>query len=155
MIQVPFFAPRRPWPRTASAGPRPPHGPTVALQGVGIVASEFDFPSGTTPSYELFTTPAFAHLVVPHTATGVEYAVRLRHGASDLPRFDTEANALGRAGVEGVGNNDGLVESVEASIHPQGVGWYILACWLHWSGWRSSARPWPASRAPSAPATPP
>ncbi len=82
---------------------------------------------GLTPSYELFTTSAFARAVVPQTATGVEYAVRLRHGAADLARFNTEANQLEGAGLEGVGNNDGLVESVEASIHPQAVGWFLLA----------------------------
>ncbi len=128
VIHVPFFAPSQALAANSVSGvPPTPQGPTAVLQVVGIAASEFDFPSGTTPSYELFTTPAFARLVMPHTATGVEYAVRLQHGASDLPRFDTEANALSRAGVEGVGNNDGQVESVEASIHPQGVGWYILA----------------------------
>lgn len=128
VIHVPFFTPAQALAANSVSGTPPaPRGPTVALQVVGIAASEFDFPSGTSPSYELFTTPAFARQVIPHTATGVEYAVRLQHGASDLPRFDTEVNALGRAGVEGVGNNDGQVESVEASIHPQGVGWYILA----------------------------
>ena len=53
--------------------------------------------------------------------------MRLRHGAADLARFNAEANRLEGAGLEGVGNNDGLVDSVEASIHPQGVGWLILA----------------------------
>ena len=129
VIHVPFFAPSQASAANSVSGAPPtPRGPAVALQVVGITASEFDFPSGTSPSYELFTTPAFTRLVIPRTATGVEYAVRLQHGASDLPRFDTEANGLGRyAGVEGVGNNDGLVESIEASIRPQGVGWYILA----------------------------
>ena len=127
VIHVPFFSPSQARAANSVSGlPPAPRGPTVALQVVGIAASQFDFPSGTTPSYELFTTPAFTRQLIPHTATGVEYAVRLQHGASDLPRFDTEANALGRS-VEGVGNNDGQVESVEASIHPQGVGWYILA----------------------------
>ena len=128
VIRVPFFTPAQAAAANSISGAPPaPRGPTVALHVVGIAASEFDFPSGTSPSYELFTTPAFARLVVPHTATGVEYAVRLRHGAADLPRFDSEANALGRHGVEGVGNNDGLVASVDASIHPQAIGWFILA----------------------------
>jgi hypothetical protein len=128
VIRVPFFTPAQAEAANSISGnPPAPLGPTVALHVVGIVASEFDFQSGASPSYELFTTPAFAQLVVPHTATGVEYAVRLRHGAADLPRFDSEANALGRQGIEGVGNNDGLVASVEASIHPQAIGWFILA----------------------------
>jgi hypothetical protein len=128
VIHVPFFTPAQAAAANSLSGTPPvPMGPTVALHVVGIAASEFDFDAGTTPSYELFTTPAFARSVIPRTATGVEYAVRLHGGVADLPRFDTEANALGRAGLEGVGNNDGLVESVEASIHPQAIGWYILA----------------------------
>jgi hypothetical protein len=128
VIRVPFFTPAQAAAANGVSGAPPvPDGPTVALHVVGIIASEFDFDSGSTPAYELLTTSAFAHSVLPQTATDVEYAVRLRHGAADLPRFNTEANALGRAGVQGVGNNDGLVASVEASIHPQAVGWYILA----------------------------
>ncbi len=128
VIHVPFFTPAQASAANSVTGTPPqPLGPTVALRVVGIVASEFDFPSGVTPSYELFTTSAFARAVIPETATGVEYAVRLRHGAADLARFNTEANKLEGAGLEGVGNNDGLVDSIEASIHPQGVGWFILA----------------------------
>lgn len=128
VIHVPFFTPAQASAANSVTGTPPkPLGPTVALHVVGIAASEFDFPSGATPSYELFTTSAFAHAVIPQTATGVEYAVRLRHGAADLARFNTEADKLEGAGLEGVGNNDGLVDSVEASIHPQGVGWFILA----------------------------
>ena len=40
-----------------------PSGPTVALHVVGIGAAEMEFPSGTTPEYDLFTTPAFARAV--------------------------------------------------------------------------------------------
>ena len=64
-----------------------PTGPTVALHVVGIGAAEMEFPSGTTPEYDVFTTPAFAHLVndrVPHASV---YLVRLRDGTSSLPRF--------------------------------------------------------------------
>jgi FtsX-like permease family len=128
VIHVPFYTPAQALAANSITGTPPqPLGPTVTFRVVGIVASEFDFPSGQTPSYELFTTSAFTRAVIPQTATGVEYAVRLRHGAADLARFNAEANKLEGAGLEGVGNNDGLVDSVEASIHPQGVGWFILA----------------------------
>ena len=128
VIHLPFYAPSQAAAANSVVGAPPtPRGPTVSLRVVGIAATEFDFPSGETPSYELFATPAFARVVIPHTATGVEYAVRLRRGASDLARFDADVNALGRYGVEGVGNNNGLAESVQASIYPQAVGWWILA----------------------------
>ncbi len=94
---------------------------------VGFEATEFEFPSGTTPSYDLYATPAFAHAVIPRAAVGYVYAVRLRHGAVDLPRFDVEASTLRSAGMEGVGNQDQQTASVEASIHPQAIGWWILA----------------------------
>ena len=128
VIRVPFFAPSQALAANSITGAPPkPLGPTAALHVVGIVASEFDFPSGDTPSYELLTTPAFDRTVIPRTATGVEYAVRLRHGAADLARFNTEVNNLNDADVEGVANNNGLAASVEASIHPQAVGWWVLA----------------------------
>ena len=41
-----------------------PTGPTVALHVVGIGAAEMEFPSGSAPEYDLFTTPA---LHVPST----------------------------------------------------------------------------------------
>ena len=61
VIHVPFFTPAQASAANSVTGTPPkPLGPTVALRVVGIVASEFDFPSGETPTYELFTTSAFA-----------------------------------------------------------------------------------------------
>ena len=128
VIHVPLFSPAQAAAANSATGNGlKPRGPTVALHVVGIVASPFDFPSGQTPDMELYTTPAFTRTVIPHAATGYEYAVRLRRGAADLPRFNAEANRLETAGVEGVGNTNGEVASIEASIHPQGIGWFILA----------------------------
>ena len=53
------------------------------------------------------------------------YFVRLRHGAADLPRFDAAASADG--GTVYTQNEDAQVASVEASIHPQAIGWWLLA----------------------------
>ncbi len=53
------------------------------------------------------------------------YFVRLRHGAADLPRFNGAANAL--TGTLFTQNEDDQVASVEASIHPQAIGWWLLA----------------------------
>jgi hypothetical protein len=99
-------------------------GPIVALRVVGIEASEVDFPAGSAPLDELLVTPAFRRTVMRHTANSVGYAVRLKGGASELPRFDAEVSAL--KAPAGVANEDGEFGSVEASIHGQTVGWWIL-----------------------------
>lgn len=107
----------------AIGAPPQPDGPVVALRVVGFEATEYEFPSGTTPSYDLYATPAFARTVLPRTAFGYVYAVRLRHGAADLARFDSQVSALGAS----ASNEDTALASVEAAIHPQAVGWWVLA----------------------------
>jgi hypothetical protein len=101
-----------------------PSGPTVALHVVGIGAAEMEFPSGSTPEYDLFTTPAFASAInerVPHASV---YLVRLRHGTASLPRF---AAAAGPLHLDYVSNQATAAAAVAASIHPQAVGWWVLA----------------------------
>jgi hypothetical protein len=101
-----------------------PSGPTVALHVVGIGAAEMEFPSGSTPEYDLFTTSAFARAVnhrVPHASV---YLVRLRHGTSNLLRF---AAAVGPLHLVYVSNQATDAAAVAASIHPQAVGWWVLA----------------------------
>ena len=91
---------RRPRPMASSSNTASaPQGPTVSLQVVGIEASEPDFPSVGTVSYEVFATPAFARAVNPKAAVFDAYIVRLRHGVRDLPRFDADLQALGGAGT--------------------------------------------------------
>ena len=111
----------------ATGAPPKPAGPNVALRVVGFEASEFEFPSGTTPSYDVYTTQAFANTVLPETAVSYVYLVRLRGGALALPRFEVTAHRLNAAGALGIGGQDQQAASVEASIHPQAVGWWILA----------------------------
>jgi hypothetical protein len=128
VIHVPFYSPSQGSAvNNATGAPLKLNGPTVAFRVVGFEATEFEFPSGTTPSYDLYATQAFARAVIPRAAVDYVYAVRLRHGAADLPRFDVQASALSTAGMEGVGNQDRQAASVEASIHPQAIGWWILA----------------------------
>ena len=82
VIRVPFYAPSQASAYNDATGAEPkPKGPTVDLHVVGFEASEFEFPSGTTPSYDLFTTAAFARTVIPRTSAGYVYLVRLRDGA--------------------------------------------------------------------------
>ena len=92
---------------------------------VGFEATEFDFPSGATPQYNLYASQGFVRTLLPRTATGYVYLVRLRHGAADLPRFDAATSADG--GTVYTQNEDAQVASVEASIHPQAIGWWLLA----------------------------
>jgi hypothetical protein len=101
-----------------------PSGPTVALHVVGIGAAEMEFPSGSTPEYDLFTTPAFARAVNHRIVLASVYLVRLRHGTSSLPRF---AAAAGPLHLDYVSNQANAAAAVAASIHPQAVGWWVLA----------------------------
>jgi len=105
-----------------------PHGPHLALQVVGIEATEIEFPSGSTPVYLLYAGPGFARSVLPHTAVDYQYLVRLRHGAAGIPQFDERVSGLNLGiGSVGASSEDGTAATIQASIHPQAVGWWILA----------------------------
>ncbi len=129
-LRVPFYAPSQ---RAAlnSNGAVAPTGPTLTLHVVGIEAAEFEFPSGTGPEYDLFTTPAFARSVNHRTLQASVYLVRLRHGTVDLPRFAAAINLLH---VTYVSDQDASAQAVAASIHPQAVGWWILAAFAALAG---------------------
>jgi hypothetical protein len=129
-LRVPFYASSQ---RAAlnSTGAVAPTGPTLTLHVVGIEAAEFEFPSGTGPEYDLFTTPAFARAVNHRTVEASVYLVRLRHGTADLPRFAAALNALH---VIYVSNQDASAQAVAESIHPQAVGWWILAAFAALAG---------------------
>jgi len=101
-----------------------PAGPTVALRVVGIEASEIEFPSGGSPSYDLYTTSAFARKINPETVILNAYFVRLRQGPADYPAFQARAKALSGLSVTDIDNESA---AIERSIHPQAVGWWILA----------------------------
>jgi hypothetical protein len=122
VMRIPFFALSQ---QQAVFGPGNvvPAGPVVKLRVVGIEASEGEFPSGT-PSYGMYTTSAFAREVNPKTPLFHSYLVRLRHGAADIPRFGADANSLGAFGISDL---DSGAATVGASIHPQAVGWWVLA----------------------------
>ncbi len=129
VIHVPFEAPSEAAdynnPNTGLPDPRGPH---LALQVVGIEASEVEFPSGTTPVYLLYAGPGFTRAVLPHTAMQYEYYVRLRHGAAGIPQFDEQANQLNLGvGSVGASSEDGTAATIQSSIHPQAVGWWVLA----------------------------
>jgi hypothetical protein len=122
VIDVPFYLESQSSAvNSATGAPPKPKGPTVAFHVVGFEATENEFPSGGTPTYNLYATEAFARTVLPRIAAFHVYFVRLRDGAADLPRFDAAM------GAEGYQNEDSTAASVEGSIHPQAIGWWILA----------------------------
>ncbi|MGA2304707.1 MAG: FtsX-like permease family protein [Acidimicrobiales bacterium] len=128
VIRVPLYAPSQASAYNDATGAEPkPTGPTVDLHVVGFEASEFEFPSGSTPSYDLFTTSAFAKTVIPRTSAGYVYLVSLREGAAGISRFNAAAVSLNGAGLEGGQDEDGVAAAIATSIHPQAIGWWILA----------------------------
>ena len=133
VIDVPLYSAAQASAINNAVGNGPnPNGPTVALHVVGIEATEFEFPTGTNPAYLLYATRAFARTVIPKTAVSYYYFVRLRHGAAGLPRFSSQVNTLNShldlgTGSVGYSSEDAQAMSVEGSIHPQAIGWWVLA----------------------------
>jgi hypothetical protein len=101
-----------------------PAGPAAAFHVVGIETAESEFPFGENPTYDFYITQAFARIVANRVAFADQYYVRLRNGATDLPRFSAELNAKHLFYTE---NQDSIATAVDASIHPQAVGWWVLA----------------------------
>jgi ABC-type lipoprotein release transport system permease subunit len=102
----------------------PPAGPEVSLRVVGIEVAEQEFPSTNTADYDVYTTQAFDRTFDPKSVLFHPYFVRLRHGAADLPQFQAQSRRLGALGLEDLDTQAGTVTS---SIHPQAVGWWVLA----------------------------
>lgn len=100
-----------------------PHGPVARVHVVGLAIAEFEFPGVQTPSYDLFTTAAFARTYNPQTVTLYEYFFNLRHGQTDLPRFES---IIRQHGVFGVIDQDAEGHTIATSIAPQAVGWWLL-----------------------------
>ncbi len=123
VFRVPLYASSQ-LPELGSGANVRPSGPTVALHVVGIGAAEMEFPAGSTPEYDLFTTPAFARTFNKRVPLASVYLVRLRHGTATLPRFGA---AIGPLHPDYVSNQATAAAAVEASIHPQAVGWWVLA----------------------------
>jgi ABC-type lipoprotein release transport system permease subunit len=110
--------------KALAGGPVPkPEGPVIAVRVTGIVAAENEFPSGGGPSYDLYPTTAFA-TATRDTPALPTYQVRLRHGLADLARFEAVASQNGAVGVEDL---DRPAAAITSSIHPQAVGWWVLA----------------------------
>jgi hypothetical protein len=128
VIHVPLYASSQASALDGATGAPPkPKGPTADLHVVGVEATEFEFPSGVTPSYDLYATSAFAHSVLPRTPEFYVYLVKLQDGEAGLSDFNVAANSLRAAGLQGAQSQDAAAAAVAASIRPQAIGWWILA----------------------------
>ncbi len=102
-----------------------PNGPSPSLHVVGIAAAEIEFPAAAgSPTYDIYTTRAFAREYNSRAIVFDEYFVRLHGGAASLPRFETQARRLGALSVSDLHS---FASAVDVSIEPQVVGWWILA----------------------------
>jgi hypothetical protein len=122
-IRVPL-AGKSPSAPTANGSTVASGGPVVTLTVVGIEAADVEFQSSSYPYFDVYTTMAFARRYNPVSTLVAAYFVRLRGAGKDLPRFQTEARRLGALSTTDL---DTTKASNEASIHPQAVGWWILA----------------------------
>ena len=124
VIHVPFDARSQTSQVINSSEPPAPKGPTLTFTVVGIEATQYEFPSIGTPSEDLWTTSAFARHYSSQLVHFYLYFVRLRHGSADEPAFEAAANKFG---VGGFSSQDIASSQVQTAIHPQAVGWWILA----------------------------
>ncbi len=123
VIHTPFYTPAQEQSLLGGANVAPA-GPTIAFHVVGIEAAETEFPTGQVSNYNLYPTQAFARTVGRRVGSGMQYLVRLRHGEADLSRFGAEMSSMHVLQAE---PTDPLAAEVTSSIHPQAVGWWVLA----------------------------
>lgn len=117
VLRVPFYAASQKQ-ALLNGGNPPAKGPTVDFHVVGIEQAESEFPTGEAPSYNLYAPPLPAYPTFAY-----QYLIRL-HNATDLPRFAAAGAALHPVFTQ---NQDTIAAAVTTSIHPQAVGWWVLA----------------------------
>ena len=134
-----------------------PHGPRVSFRIVGVEVSEGDFPS-TSPSYSLYTSPAFDHGEGRTVVSVPILQMRLRQGPGDMPQLQVFVNHhQPKHGFAYLQNEDSSAASIGQWIQPQATGWWFFAsspCWRDWPWWArrcrarasSSVSPTPRSR---------
>ncbi len=128
VIHVPFYAASQASAyNTTPTALLKPTGPTVAFHVVGFEATEDEFPSGGTPTYTC----------TPPKRSPAPWSRGRRSATSTssacvtawltFPDSMLKPAALSGSGVEYTENEQEQVTSVEGSIHPQAIGWWILA----------------------------
>jgi hypothetical protein len=123
VMKVPMYSPAQEGALVGDGNPDP-RGPTLVLHVVGIEAAEAEFPGDAIVSKDLYGTPALARSISGRTAQNPIYLVRLKDGSAGLPRFEADLQALGGIGAS---DEDTAAATITSSIHPQAVGWWILA----------------------------
>ncbi len=123
VVHIPLYATSQ-LPALMSGANVAPDGPVLALHVVGIEAAEYEFPYNGPPTDDLYGTQALARDIGRTSPDLYAYLVRLHHGAADLPAFESRARALGGQSVSDL---DIRATTIESSIHPQVIGWWILA----------------------------
>jgi len=104
-----------------------PLGPRVRFRVVGFEVAESDFPS-SSPTYSLYTSPAFNNGVGRTTVTATFTQVRLRQGQNDMPQLQIYVNHhQPSSGFTYLQNEDSNAASVAQSIQPQSTGWWFFA----------------------------
>jgi len=124
VIRVPLYAASQRAALLSGATRTKPRSFTVTLRVVGIEAADGEFPGTGPTGHNVYTTGAIAGTVSPRPIVLAGYLIRLRHGPADLPRFQNQARALGAVGLTDL---DAQTTAVASSVHPQAVGWWILA----------------------------
>src|SRR5215470_1959188 len=127
VFRVPFYAPAQLHALDRRGGPPAPRGPVVSFVVTGIAAALQEFPAGAAPVHDLVTTPAFARLVLPRTAAVYQYPIRLRGGPAGLGQFGAALQTRAGRHLAGYLNLAEQVAAVTAAIHPQVIGWWLLA----------------------------
>jgi ABC-type lipoprotein release transport system permease subunit len=127
VFRVPFYAPAQLRYLDQRGGPPVPRGPVVSFVVTGIAAALQEFPAGSAPVHDLVATPAFARSVLPAVAAVYQYPIRLHGGAGGLGRFAAALQTPAASHLAGFLNLADQVAAVTAAIHPQVIGWWLLA----------------------------
>ena len=130
VITIPMFAAAQQQAVLNSTGPNPAtHGPTITLRVVGIEASATEFPTGINPAgtsatYDLYTSQAFATQLTPRLAPYYEYFVDLANPAAQGQKFKKTVTAMNVLNQVQLDTPSALEVG---AIHPQAIGWWVLA----------------------------
>jgi ABC-type lipoprotein release transport system permease subunit len=125
IVTVPLYA-KSQYTEILSSGYVVPHGPVVRFRVVGVEVSETDFPA-STPSFALFTSPAFDSTIGRTIVRAEIVQLRLRHGESDMLQLQPYVNHHQGPGFVYLQDEVPFASTVSQSIQPQATGWWFFA----------------------------
>ena len=100
----------------------------VSLRVVGIEAAPAEFPPQYGPGVDfIWATPAFVRAYGARLQDTPGDAVRLRHGAADVPALEREINRMGGGKFVNDYPLGPQAANTEHSIHLQAVALWVLA----------------------------